>query len=226
MTRRARAGAGDRARIALTRVPLVLALALVLTGVALRSSLARMLPFPLAAFPALAWLFLGIVVAFVPALLARDTPLPAAAAITVPILAAGSYGASRLDWLRVLKDFGVSETSVIDAIRLLLAALALTLLWALHAADLATRMRARAVERGIDAGQAGEAAARTLRRNAEAAGIAMAGSAGLLVVGLGGVALGNALPTERAALVAPLLAAGILVAAGIYLARSAGAKQD
>lgn len=169
--------------------------------------------------PGLAWLLAGIVLALLPALLARATPLPAAAIVTIPILILGAYGASRLDWLRVLKDFGVAEASPIHALRLVLSALAILLLWTLHATDTAARLRQRAIERGIDETQARAAATQTLRRTTQAGALALAATTGLLLIGILGLQLGAILPTERAALAAPLTAAALLVVAALYLAR-------
>jgi hypothetical protein len=213
-----------RLRVMAWRAPIVLALALALTAVAVRSSLAQLLPFDITSLPGVGWLFLAILAALVPALAARTTPLPAAAVVTVPVLVAASYGASRLDWLRVLKDFGVAEPGALDPVRLALAVLALALLWTLHAADMAMRFRLRAVERGIDEAQARAAASRTVRRNAQAGALAIAGALGLLLVGILGLQVSAWIPTERAALAAPLVAAAALVAAALYLAR--GARDD
>lgn len=210
------------ARVVAWRAPFVVALAVVLALLLARSSLASLLPVALEGV-ALAWLLLALLVALVPALLARDTPVPAAAFVAVPALAAASYGASRLDWLRVLKDFGVAESSPIDGVRLALGAVALALVWALHAADLGARMRERAMERGIDAAQAAAGARRVAHRCAQALGIALAGAAGLLVVALVGLRIGQLVPTERGALVVPLLAAALLVGAAVYLARGRAA---
>lgn len=203
----------------LARAPILALLALVLTLLVMRSSLASLLPFDVARFPAPLYVFAALALALVPAWLARETPLSATAAVVVPVLVVSSYGASRLDWLRLLKDFGVAETAVIDPLRLALAALALVLLWTLHAVDLAQRLRRRAIERGIEPAQASLGARRTLRRNAEAGAIAVAGAGGLLAVGIIGLQLARALPTQRAALVAPLVAAALLVAAAVWLAR-------
>ena len=205
-------------RVYSMRLPLVAGLALVLALLLARSSLARLLPFSVGGI-VWAWLILGLFAALLPALFARDTPLPAAAVVTVPALAVASYGASRLDWLRVLKDFGVAETGAIDFARLALGALALVLLWMLHALDLSTRLKLRAIERGIEAPQATSAGARALTRSAQALGLALAGAAGLLVVALVGIQIGAVVPTERGAFVVPLVAAALLVGAAVYLAR-------
>lgn len=208
-----------RARIILARAPFVLALALLLTLVLARSSLGRLVPFDFATPPVFAYVFLALVAALAPALFARRAPLPAAALVAVPVLAVGAYGASRLDWLRLLKDFGVEEPGAIDPLRLAFSALALLALWALHAADVSVRLRVRAIERGIDPQDARTAARISIKRSAQAAGLAFAGAAGLLVVGLVGVVVGNVIPTQRGALVVPLLAAALLAAAAFWLTR-------
>lgn len=205
----------SRGAVALARAPILLALVALLTLLATTSSLTRLLP----EGPWPIWFLLGSAALLLPALLARDTPLPAAALVVVPVLAAASYGASRLDWLRVLKDFGVAEAGAMHLPRLGLAALALLLLWTLHATDLAVRMRLRAIERGIAPAEAAEAALRSARASALAGGLALAGAAGLLAVGVAGLQLSAVFPSERAALAAPLLAAGLLVAAALWLAR-------
>lgn len=210
-----------RGRIILARLPVVILLAIAMTILLARSSLVALLPVA----PSLPWVFGGILLLLVPSLVARETPLPAATLILVPILAVSAYGAGRLDWLRVLKDFGVAEAGAIDPPRLALGATTILLLWALHAVDLATRLRSRAIARGIDAAQAGAAARRTLLRNMQAAGIALAGAIGLLPVALLGLAAGARLPVERAALVAPLLAAAILAGAAIWIARGRSADE-
>lgn len=207
-------------RLLAARAPILAGLALVLALLGASSSLLRLLP----EGPWMLWLLAGSTLALLPALLARDTPLPAAALVVVPALAAASYGASRLDWLRVLKDFGVAEPDALRWMRLALGALALLLLWALHATDLALRLRHRAVERGIDPAQASAAALRSAQESAKAALVALAGAAGLLAVGLLGLQLASVLPTERAALLAPLVAAALLVAAAAWLARGAASR--
>ena len=210
-------------RVLAVRAPIVLALVVVLALLLARSSLTRMLPFAIGGIVWL-WLLVALLVALLPALLARDTPLGAAALVVVPSLAVSSYGASRLDWLRLLKDFGVAEEHAVEWARLSLGALALALLWALHAVDTGSRLRERAVERGIDPAQAGAARRRVLVRSSQALGVALAGAAGLLALALLGIQLGEALPTERGAFVVPLVAAALLAGAALYLAR--GARSD
>lgn len=202
-----------------SRAPFIAALAVLLALVSSQSTLATFLPLDIATFPGAVWLVLAILLALVPAWSARDTPLPAAALITVPLLAAGAYGASRLDWLRVLKDFDVTEPNAISFVRLALSALAVLALWGLHASDIAIRLRDRAIERGIARSQAAAASRRSMKRAAQAAGLALAGASGLLVIGIGGLWLAQLIPTERGALVAPLLATALLVAAALWLAR-------
>lgn len=206
------------------RAPLVVALALVLSVALARSSLVALLPFP---YDTTTWLYVeaALVIALLPALLTRGSPTGAAAMVVVPVLAAAAYGASRLDWLRVLKDFGVQEASGLDPWRLALGALALVLWWALHATDLALRLRDRSLERGIERWQADAAARIVARRCAEAAGVALAGAMGLLGVAVLGARAAGWLPTERAALVAPLVAAVLLVAVAVWLATESSAKR-
>jgi hypothetical protein len=201
------------------RAAILAPLAILLTALASTSSLVGLLP----EVAWTLWILMGVCLALLPALLARETPLPAAAFVVVPVLAASAYGASRLDWLRVLKDFGVAEPDALRWARLGLGALALVVLWTLHAADFALRLRLRATERGIDAAQANAATGRSARESAKAAAIALAGAAGLLGVGLLGLQLSSLLPTERGALLAPLLAAALLVSAAAWLAQ--GEKQ-
>ena len=206
------------ARVLAARAPFLLALTLVLALLLARSSLTRMLPFAVGGVVWL-WLIGGLAIALLPALFARDTPLGAAALVVVPTLATSSYGASRLDWLRLLKDFGVAEDAPVDWLRLALGAIALALLWALHAFDMATRLRERAIERGIERAQADAARGRILARGSQALGLAIAGAGGLLALALVGIRVGEALPVQRGAFVVPLIAAALLVGAAVYLAR-------
>src|SRR5207247_1998004 len=81
-----------------------------------------------------------------PALFATRSPLPAALAVTVPVLAAASYDQSRLDWLRTLKDFGVAKPIGANLFRVAVELATLVLCFALHAADHAVRLRASALE--------------------------------------------------------------------------------
>lgn len=209
------------ARVALARLPFALVLAALLTALLAMSSLARFLPFALAG-SALLWLGLALLAALAPAVLARGSPLPAALAVAVPALAAASYGASRLDWLRLLKDFGVAETSALSPLRLALGLLALLVAWAMHATDLSLRLRGRSLARGATPEQARAASRVALVRGAQAGALALAGGLALVGVALVGALLAKVLPVERAAFVAPLVAALVLAAAGAYLAAGRG----
>lgn len=206
-------------RLYAARAPVLFALAALLAALLLRSSLARLLPVAPGLFPVGAIAFGALVVALLPALFVRTSPLPAAALVAVPTLVVASYGASRLDWLRVLKDFGVAEKAAFDALRFALALAALLLVWLLHALDYATRLRIRSEARGIDAAQARPVLHRVARRSAEAAAIATAGALGLLLVAVASAALAKFLPVARGALLAPLLAAALLAGVAVYLFR-------
>lgn len=189
--------------------------ALVLLGTVLvsLSSLLRMVAFAVPPW----WIALGLAVVLLPALLARGSPLPATLAALVPVLGVATYGASRLDWLRTLKDFHVAGEGP-DALRIALGLAALLLAWALHALDTAFRLRWRSAERGILPAQARAAMRVSLRRSGLHAAFALAGA--LLLVGLTlGAALAGPLllPVERMAFLAPLLAALLLVAAALLL---------
>lgn len=201
-----------KARLVLLRAPFALALALLLVLLARTSSLLRLVPFDVSGALFLAG---GLGLAFLlllPALLAAGSPLPATLAVIVPTLALAAYGSSRLDWLRVLKDFGVAEGAPLQPLRFGLALGILLLAWALHAVDLAFRLRWRGMDRGIPPVQAKAATLVSLRRTAATAGLAFAGTLALLVVALGASLLSGVLPVSRAAFLAPLLAAGLLVA--------------
>lgn len=200
------------------RASILVPLALLLTLLLAQSSLTALLPFAMAGLPALL-LAAALLLAFLPALLARESPLPAAAFVTVPALAAATYGASRLDWLRLLKDFGVYEVDPWSPLRLALGAIAVTLLLGLHVADFALRLRARAIERGIDTREASTAASRSAQRNGIALAVAVVGAAGLLAVALLGLRVGGMMSTERGAFIVPLAAAALLVGAALLLAR-------
>lgn len=206
-----------RMRLALVRAPVLALLAATCGLLLLMSSLTRFVPLP----PSfVGWLLgtLGVLVLLAPALLARGSPLPAALAVVVPTLAAASYGASRLDWLRTLKDFGLEEDEGLLLPRMGLALLALLLAWLLHATDVASRLRWRSEARGILPAQARAAQKASLRRGLLHAGLALGGT--LLA---GGLLLGSAilgprlLPVGKMAFVAPLLAALLLAAAALFL---------
>lgn len=200
------------------RSPFALALAILGAILLAGSSLARLLPFRLEG-ATMAYVALALLAALTPAVLARASPLPATLAILVPLLAVASYGAGRLDWLRLLKDFGVAETAPLQPLRLGLGLVALLLAWAMHAADLALRLRERSLARGATGEVATTATRVALVRSAQAAALATLGAAALVVVAIGGALLARVLPVERAAFVAPLLAALLLAAAGAWLAR-------
>lgn len=207
-----------RGRLALVRLgPLAL---LALLGAALLSvsSLQRMLPLAPPLPLRLLVLWLALLAAFVPALLARGSPLPATLAVLVPVLVAASYSASRLDWLRTLKNFHLVDDAGPDLLRLALGALALLLAWGLHALDTAFRLRWRSRERGILPGQARAAFRVSLRRSGLAAAQALAGATGLALLVLLASWLGpRVLPVERMAFLAPLAAALLLAVAALLL---------
>lgn len=215
-----------KGRAVLLRAPFVLALALVVVLLARSSSLLALVPVDI---PGAAFLGAGLAAALLlltPALLAAGSPLPATLAVLVPVLALSSYGSSRLDWLRVLKDFGVAEDAGLQPVRFALGLGALLLAWAMHAVDLAMRLRWRAIDRGIPAGQAKAATGVTLRRTAQTAGLAVAGTLALLLVALAASPLARVLPVSRAALLAPLLAAAVLaVVAALVAADRSGPRE-
>lgn len=206
-----------RARVALVRAGPLAVLAVLLAILVAPSSLQRLLPVPVP----LPLLLAGIVVLLVPALLAGRSPLPATLAIVVPALALASYDESRLDWLRTLKDLGLTRGASASAnlFRVALGLGALTLAFATHAVDHACRLRASAIERGVPRGQARASMRVVLARSARHGAIALVGA---LVVGtlallaapldLGGLFAG------RAALIVPLLAIALVVGAAVLLA--------
>lgn len=207
-----------RGRLALVRLGPVVLLAGLGAALLATSSLQRILPVspPLPLW--LATLWVGLLLAFVPALLARGSPLPATLAILVPVLAASAYGASRLDWLRTLKDFHLVDDAGPNLLRLGLAAVALLLAWGLHALDTAFRLRWRSRERGILPGQARAAFRVSLRRSGIAAAQALASAALLAALVLLAAWLGpRFLPVERMAFLAPLAAALLLGVAALLL---------
>lgn len=206
----------------LVRLPMLLALAGLLTWLVLGSSLASLVSLlPSPPSPLGAWVLAALVLAFVPALVARASPLPATLAVVVPALVLASYGAGRIDWLRVLKDFGVQEKGAIDLLRLLMGALAVLLAWAIHVADMAVRLKERSAARGVPEDQTGSATRIVLRDGAVGAGLALACAAGVALLAFAGVAIGDLGAASKAAFVAPVLAAVLLAGAGVWLARSA-----
>lgn len=207
-----------RARLALVRLGPLVALALLCGVLLLTSSLQRLVPAPP---PPAVWLLVlagASLVALLPALLARGSPLPSTLAVVVPVLLAASYGAGRLDWLRTLKNFHLLEAGGPDLLRVGLGLLALLLAWGLHALDTSFRLRWRSQERGIPPAQARAAARAVLRRGGLHALLALAGA-----VLLGGVVLLAALvgpallPVERMAFLAPLAAGLLLLVAALLL---------
>ena len=207
-----------RGRLALARAGPLLVLALLGATLLLTSSLQRLLPVPLAPLPWLPLLALGLLGALLPALLTRGSPLPAALVVLVPVLAAASYGESRLDWLRTLKDFGVAEEQGPSLARLGLGFAALAAAWALHVVDTSLRLRWRSVDRGIPAAQARAASRVSLRRGALVGAMALGGALLTAVLVLGAALVGPlVLPVERMSFLAPLLAALLLAAAALLL---------
>lgn len=206
------------------RVPLLVALAFVLAVVALQSSLLRLVPVDLAAWPFNLLVFLGMLALLAPAAFSRGSPLPLAASVAVPVVMLGAYGESKLDWLRTLKDFGVAEDGT-SVPRLLWAAAALALLWALHVADFAWRLRERALARGIPAEHAEAASAAVVRRSLAAGGFALGVTALVAVVVLYGAALGALVDLGGFAFVVPLLATA-LVAIGAFVVVRGSPKDE
>lgn len=210
-----------KARVILLRAPFALLLAVLILLLVRSSSLLTLVPVDI---PGSLFLGAGLALALLlllPAVFAGGSPLPATLAVLVPVLALSSYGASRLDWLRVLKDFGVAEAATVMPMRLALALGALLLAWAMHATDLAMRLRWRALERGIPAPQAQAATGASLRRTATTAALALAGTLALLGIALAAGLLSTVLPVSRAAFAAPLIAAALLVGAALWLAGGA-----
>lgn len=208
-----------RAKLAGLRAPLLVAHAALLTALVASSSLLRLFPLPPGFLVAAAGLVLAA--ALVPAALTRSTPVPAVLAITVPVLAIASYDQSRLDWLRLLKDYGIVAHGAEDWARFGLEAATLALVWALHVADHALRLRWDAVARGVPEAQARAAARVAMGAGGRVLGAALLGAAalGALAWGAAQVVDANLVLGGRAAIVAPLLAVGILAAAAIVLAK-------
>jgi hypothetical protein len=162
----------------------------------------------------------ALAIAFLPALLVRGSPLAPTLAVTIPMLVLSTYGAGRIDWLRVLKDFGVQESTVMDLPRLGLCALALALAWGIHVLDMALRLRTRSTERGISPEQVAPAAWLVARAGVTATGIATLCTVGVALLAYGAIALGALAPASKAAFIAPVLAALLLAGAGVWLART------
>jgi hypothetical protein len=207
-----------RTRI-LARLPILLALALVLLVLGLQSSLLRLIAIDLAQPPAIFVVFAGILVALLPALFARGTPLPAAIGLTLPIVTLADYGENKLDWLRTLKNFGVQDAAGASLPRLLLALAALILLAALHATDFAVRLRARGIERGIPRAQATQVATASLVRGAAAIGFALGVTVVLGALVLYAAGFGETLQLGSASFLVPLLATALVAIGGFLLVR-------
>ena len=204
----------ERTRIVVVRALPLAALAVLLALLLQASSLEHLLPAPLP-FP----LLLAISALLVaPALFATRSPLPAALAVTVPVLAAASYDQSRLDWLRTLKDFGVAKPIGANLFRVAVELATLVLCFALHAADHAVRLRASALERGVPRGQARASMRLVLARSVEHGALAAGGA-----VLVGAIALATApldlagILAGRAALLVPLVAIGLVAGAALLL---------
>jgi len=209
----------------LARAPLLVALAFVLSFLVLGSSLTRLVPLDLAAWPFNLLVFLVVLGLLAPALLARGSPLPLAVAVALPLVTLAAYGESKLDWLRTLKDFGVSEGGV-SAPRLMLALLALALLWALHAIDFALRLRERALSRGVPEVQASLAFWMSVKRSGAAAGFALGVTALLAVLVLAAAALGDRFDLGAFAFVVPLVATALVVAGAVVLIRGSANQAE
>lgn len=205
-----------RLRTLLPRLVLLAPLAGALLGLLAMSSLLRLWPLPPTLL--LAYAGAGVALGLVPALLANGSTLPGTLAVTVPVLAAAAYDQSRLDWLRLLKDYGVAAPGTPDLLRLALGVAALLLAWGLHVVDTSLRLQWSAQDRGFPDAQARAAARRVRAEGARVAGLALAGT-----IALGGLAVLaarldlTAVLGGRASLVAPLLAVGLLAFAAVLL---------
>lgn len=214
-----------RASVLLARGGPIAALVALSAWLLAGSSLWLLLPSP----PPVWALLVGLLLLYAPALLTRRSPLPAALAVLVPVIAAASYDQSRLDWLRLLKDFGVTDTTGAgpSVVRVALSLLALLLVWALHVADHATRLRLRALERGLDAREARAASRLALRVGARRAALALGATLLLCaIVAAASFAQADRLLAGRAALVAPLVAAVLVAGAAVLLARQGRGKSS
>lgn len=207
-----------RLRVVLLRAPGLLLLAALLALLLLGSSLTRLLPIGVAPLPWGAWAWLALAALLLPACLARGSPLPAALAVTIPALALALYGDSRLDWLKTLKDFGVTDSGT-SFTRVGLCLAALVLVWAIHVLDHAARLRASAESRGVPAGQARVAQRVALRRGASVGAAALGATLVLGALAFLAAEIGPlVLPVGKVAFVAPLLAAGLLALASFLVA--------
>lgn len=201
------------------RAPFLLALAALLALLLSMSSLVRLAPV------APAWVALvalpTFLLLFLPSALTPRSPLPAALVVTVPVLAAAAYDDSRLDWLRTLKDFGVTNAGAgPNGLRVALSIAALLLAWGMHATDHAYRLRWSAIDRGIVAPQARAATRVALLASARIAGLALVGTA--IIGGLAWAASfldADALLGGRTSLIAPLVAVGLIAIAAVLLTR-------
>lgn len=210
-----------RVILALGRIPTLVALAIVLIALVSQSSLLHIVP-----GPTLPIAISAIALALLAPLLAPRSPLPGALAVTVPVLALASYDQSRLDWLRLLKDFGVSEPSAPNWLRLALAILALLLAWAAHAVDNALRLGRSATSRGMPLGQARKASLVSATRTIRVAVLALLGT---ILIGGGAFLVQDAnvgaLFGGQASLFAPLLAVGLIALAAVLVAGGRASRE-
>lgn len=210
-----------RVVVALSRLPILAALAGVLIALVSQSTLLVIIPGP-ALVIAIGMIALGMLVP----LFAPRSPLPGVLGVTVPVLAIAAYDQTQLDWLRLLKDFGVSRPSGPNWARLALSLVALLLAWASHAADLALRLRRSAAQRGVPRGQSARASWLSVRRTTTVAVWAALGT--VLIGGAAFAAQGanvSALFGSQASLFVPLLAVGLIALAAILVA-GGRASQD
>lgn len=203
-----------RRRTLALRAPFLLLLALLLTRLVFQSSLLKLLDVPISPV----WVFLLVAAALVPALLASASPLPATLAVAVPVILASSYGASRLEWLKTLREFHLADAGLVAPDRLVVAVLALGLAWGMHVLDHGERLAASARERGIAAPEATAARAIVWSRGARAGGIALgiALVLGLLAIIATGI-LPAFVPAEGVSFIAPLAAATLLGVGALIL---------
>lgn len=208
-------------RILATRLIGIVALSALVLMMLSRSTLVQMTGIREMLFP---YGVLVVLLLFTPALLTRGTPLPATMLVLAPVLVVAAYDQSQLDWLRLLKNFNVTDPASPNLARLGLGLATLGGAWTMHVVDTAERLRARALDRGILASEAEAAHRHILHTALKRGALALAATAGLAALALTAHLLRlDTWLLGRAALVAPLAAAALIATAAYLLAKRSAA---
>jgi len=154
----------------------------------------------------------------------RSSPTAIHLALAIPTFAAASYGANALDWLRLLKDFGIQSSERFDTSRYLLMVATLAIIWLGHVSDEAIRGWLRDEERGVPrADRVGLARARA-RDGGVTLVLALGATAATATAILVGRQVGEWGGMSGATVLIPVVAAVTLVGVGVWLARPPRAR--